>query len=139
MNRKHNFRKPSDIPFRLIICRIKETGKELRLITNMLNITALKAAQIYRLRWDIELFSKFIKLHMHFAHFLSRKEHTISIVMYMSLITASMIYVYRRLNQIEGVKIAKLRFRYELTDLLVELITEINKNQPETVENLAGP
>lgn len=139
MNRMLHFRKASDIPFRLIICRIKETGKELRLITNMLNITALEAAQIYRLRWGIERFFKFIKQHMRFAHFLSRKQHTINIVLYMSLITASMIYVYRSLNQIEGFKIAKLRFRYELTDLLVELITEINKNQPETVENLAGP
>lgn len=139
MNRMENFRKISDIPFRLVICRIKETGEKLRLVTNMLDITALEAAQMYKLRWDIELFFKFLKQHMHFSHLLSRKEHTINIAMYMSLITASMIYVYKKLNEIQGFKIAKLRFRYELTDLLIEVISKINQQNSQTEDNSAGP
>jgi transposase len=134
-----NFRKPMDVPFRLVICRIKETGEEMYLITNMLNITALDVAEIYKLRWDIELFFRFLKQNMHFDHLLSRKEHIIKIVMYMSLITASMIYVYRRVNEIEGFKIAKMRFQNELIEGLIEIVEKINQNQNPTIENLAEP
>jgi IS4 transposase len=134
-----NFRKPMDVPFRLVICKIKETDEELHLITNMLNVTALEVAQIYKLRWDIELFFRFLKQHMHFAHLLSRTEHGINIVMYMSLIAASIIYVYKKLNEIAGFKIAKLRFRYGLTDILIEIVDKINQQNLQTKDNLAEP
>ncbi|MFT7273887.1 MAG: transposase [Spirosomataceae bacterium] len=139
IHRMANFRKPMDVPFRLVICRIKETGEEMYLITNMLNVSALEVADIYKLRWDIELFFRFLKQNMHFDHLLSRKEHTINIVMYMSLISASMIYVYRRVNEIEGFKIAKMRFQNELIEGLIEIVGKVNENQNQTIENLAEP
>lgn len=139
IHRMANFRKPMDVPFRLVVCSIKETGEEMYLITNMLNISALDVAEIYKLRWDIELFFRFLKQNMHFDHLLSRKEHIINIVMYMSLITASMIYVYRRVNEIEGFKIAKMRFQNELINGLIEIVGKINQNQNPTIENLAEP
>jgi IS4 transposase len=105
----------------------------------MLNVSALEVADIYKLRWDIELFFRFLKQNMHFDHLLSRKEHTINIVMYMSLISASMIYVYRRVNEIEGFKIAKMRFQNELIEGLIEIVGKVNENQNQTIENLAEP
>ena len=114
-----DFRRPSDTSFRLVSCRIKETNEEMYLLSNILNLKAVEIAQIYRLRWDIELFFKFLKQRIHFNHLLSRKEHSIKIVVYMSLIAASLMYLYKKLNVIEGFKIAKLRFRdtiYQLFD-----------------------
>ena len=139
IHRMANFRKPMDVLFRLVTCRIKETNEEMYLITNMLNVSALEVADIYKLRWDIELFFRFLKQNMHFDHLLSRKEHTINIVMYMSLISASMIYVYRRVNEIEGFKIAKMRFQNELIEGLIEIVGKVNENQNQTIENLAEP
>lgn len=134
-----NFRKTMDVPFRLVICKIKATGEEMYLITNMLDVTALDVANMYKLRWDIELFFKFLKQHMHFSHLLSRKEHTINIVMYMSLIAASMVYVYRKLNEIDGFKIAKMRFKNELLEGLLEIISKVNQKPGTTIDNLAAP
>ncbi|RST61737.1 hypothetical protein D5F11_002370 [Siminovitchia terrae] len=39
-------------------------GKEMRLITNRFDSTAEEISEIYRSRWAIELFFKWIKLHV---------------------------------------------------------------------------
>ncbi|MFT7001601.1 MAG: hypothetical protein ACJAZY_001565 [Spirosomataceae bacterium] len=126
IHRMANFRKSMDVPFRLVICGIKETGEEMYLITNMLNVSALEVADIYKLRWDIELFFRFLKQDIHFE-------------MHVSQITTSMIYVYRRVNEIEGFKIAKMRFQNELIEGLIEILGKVNENQNQTIENLAAP
>lgn len=139
IHRMADFRRPSDTPFRLVICRIKETNEEMYLLSNMLNLKALEIAQIYRLRWDIELFFKFLKQHMHFNHLLSRKEHSIKIVMYMSLIAATMMYLYKKLNNIEGFKIAKLRFRDEMHEGIIAILAQVYQNQGSSILYFEDP
>ena len=67
IHRMANFRKPMDVLFRLVTCRIKETNEEMYLITNMLNVSALEVADILRIvgyytkRWVIERFYYILK------------------------------------------------------------------------------
>lgn len=48
-------------PLRLIEYRDPESGEQLRFITNNFDISALEVANIYRNRWQIEVFIKWIK------------------------------------------------------------------------------
>lgn len=48
-------------PLRLVEYRDPDSGEELRFITNNLDISALDVANIYRNRWQIEVFFKWIK------------------------------------------------------------------------------
>lgn len=48
-------------PLRLVEYRDPDSGEGLRFITNNLEITALEVANIYRNRWQIEVFFKWIK------------------------------------------------------------------------------
>jgi IS4 transposase len=53
-------------------------------------------AEIYRSRWDIELFFKFIKQHLGYSHILSRTENGLQVMIYMSMITALLMIWYKR-------------------------------------------
>ncbi len=46
---------------RAVCCWDDETGEEIAFITNNFEITALEVANLYRHRWDIEVFFKWVK------------------------------------------------------------------------------
>lgn len=132
--------KPVDAPFRLVVCRQKSGGVLLYFLTNMMDVSALEIAQIYHLRWQIEVFFKFLKQHLCLTHLLSRKAHSLQIMLSMSLIAASLIYLYRKINQIESFKLAKMRFLSELQLELLRIIWEKGYSRELfSIDNLAGP
>ena len=46
-----------------------------------------EVAEIYRRRWDIEVFFRFLKQELSFSHFLSVNENSMQVILYMTLIT----------------------------------------------------
>ena len=48
-------------PIRAVCCRDEDTDEEIVFITNNFEITALEVANLYRHRWDIEVFFKWVK------------------------------------------------------------------------------
>ena len=110
----------ADETFRVI--RFKPQGKrEILLITNCLEPTAQTIARIYRRRWDIEVFFRFIKQELNFSHFLSMNENGIQIVMYMTMITAMLVMIYKRENNI-GYTTAVRRMGIEPENLIMAII-----------------
>lgn len=122
--------------FRLIKAIILNSGERINFLTNMMDLSAAEIAEIYRLRWEIELFFKFIKQEFGFKHFLSRNENGIRVMMYMTAIAAMFIYTYRKLNRIDGLKIAKLRFINELEREIIQIIIELCQGKPELFRSL---
>ena len=122
----------ADETFRVI--RFKPQGKrEILLITNFLEPTAQTIARIYGRRWDIEVFFRFIKQELNFSHFLSMNENGIQIVMYMTMITAMLVMIYKRENDI-GYTTAVRRMGIELENLIMAIIViesggDLNKTQ----------
>jgi transposase len=108
--------------FRVI--RFRPSAKpetEIRLITNMLAKTAHEVAQMYRRRWDIEVFFRFLKQELNFSHLLSLNENGIQVVLYMTLIAAMLVMIYKKENEI-GYKTAVRRMRIEMESLITAII-----------------
>ena len=78
-------------------------------------------AQAYRRRWDIEIFFRFLKQELNVSHLVSLNKNGIQIMLYMTLITAMMVLMYKKANNI-GYKTAKRRFSMEVRDLAIALI-----------------
>jgi hypothetical protein len=102
-----------------------ETGKVLRIFTNDLNATAEEIAALYKRRWAIELFFRWVKQTLKIGHFLGASENAVRIQITVALIA----FLLLRLSH-EATKIVKspltfarlirtnLMERREIADLL---------------------
>jgi len=63
-----------------------ETGKELRILTNDLHAPAEEIAALYKRRWQIELFFRWIKQTLKIRHFLGTSENAVRIQVAIALI-----------------------------------------------------
>jgi len=111
-----------DAEFRLIIieCKTKEK-QQYWFLTNDMNLSAKEIAQAYRRRWDIEVFFRFIKQELNVSHLVSMNKNGIQVMMYMTMIMAMLILIYKKVNKI-GYKTAKRRFAIEVRNIVIALI-----------------
>ena len=63
-----------------------ETGKMLRILTNDLDARAQEIADLYKRRWQIELFFRLIKQTLRITHFMGRSQNAVSIQIAVALI-----------------------------------------------------
>lgn len=108
--------------FRLIIAKSKnQPEKEFWFISNNFEYTAKEITQAYRRRWDIEVFFRFIKQELNVSHLVSLNKNGIQVMLYMTLIVAMLILIYKNANKI-GYKTAKRRFKMEVRNLAIAMI-----------------
>ena len=82
---KYARKNPMSDPVREIAVRIS-TGKIIRLVTNDLDASAEEIAALYKQRWQIELFFKWIKQNLKIRHFLGVSENAVRIQVYVAMI-----------------------------------------------------
>jgi hypothetical protein len=66
-----------DTPLRRIRFHDPETGKQLVFLTNSFTLPALTITELYRCRWQIELFFKWIKQHLRIKVFFGTSENAV--------------------------------------------------------------
>ena len=76
---------PMSEAVREIVVRIS-TGKIIRLITNDLDAKPEDIADLYKQRWQIELFFKWVKQNLKIKHFLGTSENAVRIQLFTALI-----------------------------------------------------
>jgi hypothetical protein len=103
-----------DTKFRVIAGVNKQDNKTISFIANVNFLTACEIADLYKSRWEIETFFKFIKQELNFRHLLSRTENGIKVVMYLTMIAAILLTIYKKINKIIGWAAAKIYFMDEL-------------------------
>jgi transposase len=122
--------------FRLIEALIDHSDEPICLVTNCFDLSAYEVAALYKKRWQIETFFKFLKQHLNLKHFVGRSQNAVQVLIYMTLITAMLIMVYRELNKLSGFKIAKLRFEIELDNFLLKEIVKLCGGDPAKAPHL---
>jgi IS4 transposase len=80
-SRKNPFQKPVRE-----IRVVTETGKQLRILSNDLDAPAEEIADLYRRRWQVELFFRWIKQTLKIRHFLGTSENAVRIQVAVTLI-----------------------------------------------------
>ncbi len=63
----------------LEVCVITDAGKELRIVTNDLDSPAQEIADLYKQRWDIELFFRWVKQTLKITRFIGVSENAVRI------------------------------------------------------------
>ncbi len=77
---------PLQVPVREITVII-ETGKQLRIVTNDLDAPAEEIADLYKQRWQIELFFRWVKQTLRIKHFIGVSENAVRIQIAVAMIT----------------------------------------------------
>jgi IS4 transposase len=88
-------------PVRLI--EVEDTeGKPVIIITNDFNLSAGEIGDIYRYRWKIELFFKWLKQHFHVKHFYGLSKQAVENQLFISLITYCLLMLLKLKTNFKG-------------------------------------
>ena len=105
------------------------TGKTIRIVTNDLDAPAEEIADLYKQRWQIELFFKWIKQNLKIKTFVGTSENAIRIQIFVALIA----YILLRMAHDAQKTVARpLSFRRLVRFNLMEKrdVTDLNKPRP---------
>ncbi len=88
-------------PLRLIET-VDSEGKEIQIIVNDAKITAEEVSTLYRDRWQIELFFKWMKQHMVLKRMYGKSENAVHNQVYLAMITFCLTLLMKRKIQYKG-------------------------------------
>lgn len=71
----------------------RHPDKPIRLLTSLLDVPAAVIALLYQRRWQIELFFRWLKVHAHFEHLISRSKNGMMLGFYVAIIAVLLIYL----------------------------------------------
>ena len=97
------------------------------LITDELELSVSEIMEIYRFRWTIEVFFKFLKQNLNFSHLLSGSENGLTVILYLTLIEALLLKTYCALNEC-GPKLATTEIWLQLGEGIADYIAERKYN-----------
>lgn len=110
--------------FRLVEGEFKADGEPILFLSNLPEdeFSAEQIAGIYKNRWQIEIFFRFIKQEMNFKHYFSREWTGIQVMIYIILIAAILLLSYIKSNKLKGYKIPKIAFCNQLQHEIIQQI-----------------
>ena len=127
----HNKYKERSNEYRLIQT-VDNKNKALWFLTNLVDESIENIIATYKKRWEIEVFFKFIKQQLSFKHFISTNENGIKVILYMTMIMAMLILMYKKANNL-GYTDAKRRLYYEIEDFYAAILIENSGGDPSLV------
>lgn len=97
------YKSSKDYPLSLrrVVYYDEEQGREFVFLTNNFVLPALMVAELYRSRWQIELFFKWLKQHLKIKKFWGTSENAVRIQVYCAIITYCLVVIAKRRIKIE--------------------------------------
>ena len=89
-------------PLRRIRFKDPETGKKLVFITNHLDLAPLTVCQLYKMRWQVELFFKWIKQHLRIKAFFGTSENAVKTQLWIAVCTYVLVAIVRKRLKVEA-------------------------------------
>ncbi|WP_054741431.1 transposase [Cellulosilyticum ruminicola] len=101
---------------------IDPTGKELTFVTNLMCYSSEEIEWLYKKRWDIELFFKWIKQHCKIKTLMGHSENAVRIQMITGIITYLLLRL--TLEKVE-IKISLINLKRKIKNKLFKHVTKI--------------
>jgi hypothetical protein len=89
-----NRRAPDILLREVIVQSPDEPGGVIRLLTNLLETEAWAIALLYRYRWQVELFFRWLKCFANFAHLISESRQGVLLSFYVAVIGVMLMYLH---------------------------------------------
>ena len=89
------------IPLRRIKYHDAKTGKTFNFLTNNFNIPAVTVADLYRYRWQVELFFKWIKQHLRIKSFFGTSENAVKTQVWIAISVYVLVAIIKKRLKLE--------------------------------------
>ena len=83
-------------PLRRVRSRDPETGKRITLLTNNFRLSAWEVAELYRCRWQVELFFKWIKQHLRIKAFYGTSDNAVRTQIWIAISTYVLVAILKK-------------------------------------------
>ena len=115
----HDSKATKDYPkqLRLVHFFDKEQGREFAFLTNATHISSSLVAELYKNRWQIELFFKWLKQHLMIKKFWRTTENAVRIQIYVAICTYLLVTIVKNDMKLE-------RSTYEVLQILSISLTD---------------
>jgi transposase len=131
-------------PLRMVVYEDYTTGNVYRFLTNNLTVDSLTVAELYRERWMVELFFKWVKQHLHIKKFYGTTENAvylqlwIAVCDYLLLIIAKKKFCLSQSLHTISNAIGPILFKQSDIHSIFNVTKEVGNNKPKSViRNLA--
>lgn len=104
-------------PLRLVRFWDEEQKREFVFLTNAMHISALQVAQLYKNRWQVESFFKWLKQHLKIKKFRGTTENAVRIQIYVAICTYCLVAIVQKDMQLD-------RSTYEVLQILSISLTD---------------
>ncbi|MEG1886459.1 MAG: transposase, partial [Alistipes sp.] len=92
-------------------------GRKFVFLTNNFDLPALTVAELYRNRWKVELFFKWLKQHLKIKKFWGTSENAVRVQIYCAIITYCLVVIIKHNMQID-------RSAYEILQIIGISLTD---------------
>ena len=124
---------------RLVKIYDEEKGQELAFLTNAFHLTSLEIANLYKNRWQVELFFKWLKQHLKIRKFWGKTENAVRIQISAAIIAYCLVAIVQHDMRLE-------RSTYEVLQILSMSLTDktplrelLEKTKINDVKEQFGP
>jgi IS4 transposase len=104
----------------VISYRDPETGKALVFLTNNFDLPALTIAQLYKCRWRVELFFKWVKQNLRIKHFFGTSDNAVKTQVWIAICVYVLVATVRK----------ELRLELSLSQILQVLSVNVFEEVP---------
>ena len=80
-------------PIRRVTYRDQKTDKRLCFLTNSMLIPAIDVCKLYKMRWQVELFFKWVKQHLRIKRFLGTSQNAVHVQIWIAIATYTMVAI----------------------------------------------
>ena len=120
---------------RLVKYRDENQDREFVFLTNAFHLTSLEIAELYKNRWQVELFFKWLKQHLKIKKFWGTTENAVRIQISTAIISYCLVAIVQHDMKLERstyevlqILSISLRTKHTLRNCLIRLITTMSKN-----------
>lgn len=78
----------------VVIFDPRNPDKPVRLLTSLMDVEAERVGEVYRWRWQIELFFRWLKVHASFRHVISHSQNGLTLGFYVAVIGVLLMYLH---------------------------------------------
>jgi len=120
-------------------------GKTLVFLTNNFDLQAITIAQLYKQRWQVELFFKWIKQNLHVEVFFGQSENAVKTQIWIAISTYLLMAIFKKKFKLENRLSEILHFfsgilfeQMPVQQAFPELFYKSQKNEPTKQLSLLG-